>query len=91
MLDIAAIPVIKELTHLPIIVDPSHASGKRNLVPPLSKAALVAGSDGLLIEIHPEPENALSDGNQSLSFGEFNKLQSELTVLEHAMKKENSN
>jgi len=91
MLDIAAIPVIKELTHLPIIVDPSHASGKRNLVLPLSKAALVAGSDGLLVEVHPEPENALSDGNQSLSFEEFNELQSELAVLESAMKQIESN
>jgi len=91
MLDIAAIPVIKELTHLPIIVDPSHASGKRNLVTPLSNAALVAGSDGLLIEIHPQPENALSDGNQSLSFDDFSKLQKELFMLESAMKQENSN
>ena len=91
MLDIAAIPVIKELTHLPIIVDPSHASGKRNLVAPLSKAALVAGSDGLLIEVHPSPEDALSDGIQSLSFDEFNKLQSEIAVLDNAMKQKKSN
>jgi len=91
MLDIAAIPVIKELTHLPIIVDPSHASGKRSLVAPLSKAALVAGSDGLLVEVHPCPEDALSDGNQSLSFDEFNKLQSEISVLDNAMKQKNSN
>ncbi|MCK5031984.1 MAG: bifunctional 3-deoxy-7-phosphoheptulonate synthase/chorismate mutase [Calditrichia bacterium] len=91
MLDIAAIPVINELTHLPLIVDPSHASGKRNLVLPLSKAALVAGSNGLLIEIHPEPEKALSDGIQSLSFNEFRKLKSELTILEQALKQEISN
>jgi 3-deoxy-7-phosphoheptulonate synthase len=90
MLDIAAIPVIKELTHLPIIVDPSHASGKRNLVTPLSKAALVAGSGGLLVEIHPHPENAFSDGAQSLSFEEFNILQSEITILDNAMKQKNS-
>ena len=91
MLDIAAIPVINELTHLPLIVDPSHASGKRNLVLPLSKAALVAGSNGLLIEIHPEPEKALSDGIQSLSFNEFRKLKLELTILEQALKQEISN
>jgi len=89
MLDIAAIPVLKELTHLPIIVDPSHASGKRSLVKPLSKAALVAGANGLLIEIHPQPENALSDGNQSLSFDEFNKLLNDLSLLENAIKQEN--
>lgn len=91
MLDIAAIPVIKELTHLPLIVDPSHASGKRSLVLPLSKAALVAGSNGLLIEIHPEPENALSDGKQSLSFDEFSKLKAEMALLQHAMKQDISN
>jgi 3-deoxy-7-phosphoheptulonate synthase len=85
MLDIAAIPVIKELTHLPLIVDPSHASGKRSLVLPLSKAALAAGSNGLLIEIHPEPENALSDGKQSLSFDEFSKLKSEITLMDEAL------
>jgi len=88
ILDIAAIPVLKELTHLPIIVDPSHASGKRSLVHPLSKAALVAGANGLLIEIHPQPEDALSDGNQSLSFDEFNKLLNDLSLLENAIKQE---
>ena len=88
MLDIAAIPVLRELTHLPVIVDPSHAAGKRSLVNPLSKAALVAGANGLLIEIHPQPENALSDGNQSLSFDEFSKLQNELTLLQNAIKQE---
>jgi 3-deoxy-7-phosphoheptulonate synthase len=86
MLDIAAIPVIKELSHLPLIVDPSHASGNRNLVTPLSKAALVAGADGLLVEIHPHPESALSDGNQSLSFAEFEHLKSEIMLLNDAIK-----
>jgi 3-deoxy-7-phosphoheptulonate synthase len=85
MLDIAAIPVIKELTHLPLIVDPSHASGKRSLVLPLSKAALAAGSNGLLIEIHPDPENALSDGKQSLSFDEFSKLKSVITKMDKSL------
>lgn len=91
MLDIAAIPVIKELTHLPLIVDPSHASGKRSLVLPLSKAALAAGANGLLIEIHPEPEKALSDGKQSLSFDEFRELISEITILEQVLKQDISN
>jgi 3-deoxy-7-phosphoheptulonate synthase len=91
MLDIAAIPVIKELSHLPILVDPSHASGKRTLVTPLSKAALAAGADGLLIEIHPQPESALSDGIQSLSFEEFEKLLSELLILENAINSKRHN
>jgi len=81
MLDLAAIPVLKELTHLPIIVDPSHGSGDRNKILPLSKAALVIGSDGLLIEIHPDPDQALSDGIQSLDFDGFNKVQNELKKL----------
>jgi len=89
MLDIAAIPVLKKLTHLPIIVDPSHASGKRSLVNPLSKAALAVGANGLLIEIHPQPENALSDGKQSLSFDEFSKLLYELALIENAIKQNN--
>ena len=78
-------------SHLPIIVDPSHASGKRSLVLPLSKAALAAGANGLLIEIHPEPEKALSDGKQSLSFDEFSELLSEITILEQVLKQDRSN
>ena len=70
-------------------MDPSHASGKRNLVLPLSKAALVAGAHGLLVEVHPEPEKALSDGKQSLSFDEFNKLRSELTILKDVVNQDN--
>lgn len=65
-LDIAAVPVLKKLTHLPVIIDPSHAAGDRNLVIPLSKAAAIIGADGLLVEVHHDPENALSDGAQSL-------------------------
>jgi 3-deoxy-7-phosphoheptulonate synthase len=67
-LDLAMVPLVKELTHLPIMVDPSHATGKRSLVTPMSKAALVAGAHGVLVEVHPEPEKALSDGPQSLTF-----------------------
>jgi len=73
-LDIAAIPVLKELTHLPVIVDPSHATGKRTLVPPLAKAALAAGADGIMVEVHPNPEKALSDGAQTLTLEMFKDL-----------------
>ncbi|KKT72846.1 MAG: 3-deoxy-D-arabinoheptulosonate-7-phosphate synthase, partial [Candidatus Peregrinibacteria bacterium GW2011_GWA2_44_7] len=66
-LDINAIPVIKEYSHLPIIVDPSHSTGKRQWVTPISRAAIAAGADGLLIEMHPHPEEALCDGDQSLT------------------------
>mgnify|MGYP000492269543 CR=1 FL=1 len=65
-LDLSSIPVVKELSHLPVIVDPSHGTGKRSLVGPMSKAAVAVGADGLLIEVHPKPEEALSDGDQSL-------------------------
>jgi len=77
-LDISAIPVIKELSHLPVIVDPSHAAGKRNLIIPLSRAALAVGADGIMVEVHPEPEKAFSDGKQSLNFQEFHELMEEM-------------
>ena len=77
-LDISAVPVIKEKSHLPIIVDPSHASGVRKYVAPLSKAAIAAGADGLMIEVHPNPACALSDGPQSLNPDEFIQLTNEL-------------
>jgi 3-deoxy-7-phosphoheptulonate synthase len=80
-LDLSVVPLIKELSHLPIMVDPSHATGKRSLVPPLAKAALVAGAHGLLIEVHPEPEKALSDGPQSLTFEGFEALMSDAKKL----------
>ncbi len=72
--DLAAIPVLKKETHLPVIADPSHAGGRQDLVAPLSYAAIAAGADGLLIEVHPDPEMAVSDGEQSLKFGEFDSL-----------------
>jgi 3-deoxy-7-phosphoheptulonate synthase len=72
--DLAAIPVLKQETHLPVIADPSHAGGRRDLVAPLSYAAIAAGADGLIIEVHPEPEAATSDGDQSLDFREFAAL-----------------
>ncbi len=72
--DLAAIPVLKRETHLPVLADPSHGGGRRDLVPPLSFAAAAAGADGLLVEVHPRPEEAWSDGEQSLDFGEFGAL-----------------
>ena len=72
--DLAAIPVLKKETHLPVIADPSHAGGIRDLVAPLAYAAIAAGADGLLIEVHPDPETAVSDGDQSLEFDEFDSL-----------------
>jgi 3-deoxy-7-phosphoheptulonate synthase len=77
-LDIAAVPVLKTVSHLPVIVDPSHAAGVRSLVPALSRAATVVGADGLLVEVHPAPEKAMSDGNQSLTFGEFRSMMADL-------------
>ncbi len=73
-LDIAAIPVVKKLSHLPIVVDPSHGTGRRDKVPPMALAAIAAGADGLLLEVHNDPEKALSDGAQSLSFDQCEKL-----------------
>lgn len=73
-LDLTALPVVKERTHLPVIVDPSHASGKRRWVPPLAQGALAAGADGLIVETHPNPEQALSDGAQSLTFAGLRRM-----------------
>jgi 3-deoxy-7-phosphoheptulonate synthase len=86
-LDISAVPVLKELTHLPVIVDPSHASGNWKYVIPLSRAAIVVGADGLLVEVHPEPEKAVSDGNQSLKPEKFYQLMDEMKALERVMQK----
>lgn len=77
-LDLAAIALVKELSHLPVLADPSHGTGMRSLVPPMSKAALAAGADGLIIEVHPCPERALSDGPQSLELEGFANLMREL-------------
>lgn len=80
-LDISAVPVVKELSHLPIIIDPSHSGGHRQYVRPLSLAAVAAGADGLIVEVHPDPEKALSDGPQSLTPAEFDDLAREIDVL----------
>lgn len=77
-LDVAAVPVLKRETHLPVIVDPSHAGGAADLVAPLSFAAIAAGADGLIVEVHPDPANALSDGDQSLSLDGFRSLMERL-------------
>ncbi|MBM3251855.1 MAG: 3-deoxy-7-phosphoheptulonate synthase [Candidatus Omnitrophica bacterium] len=84
-LDVTAIPLVKQLSHLPIIVDPSHATGKWGLVAPVSKAAVAAGADGLLIEVHTKPEEALSDGAQSLMPQNFQELMQQLRVISNAI------
>lgn len=86
-LDISAIPVIKEKSHLPIIVDPSHATGVRAYVKPLAKSSIAVGADGLMIETHPNPSIALSDGPQSLNFDQFDALMKELIPLATLMGK----
>jgi 3-deoxy-7-phosphoheptulonate synthase len=83
-LDVAAIPILKMETHLPVIVDPSHAGGRSELVAPLAFAAIAAGADGLIIEVHPNPEEALSDGDQSLTFESFDSLMRRIAVFAHA-------
>jgi 3-deoxy-7-phosphoheptulonate synthase len=83
-LDVAAIPVLKSETHLPVIVDPSHAGGLAALVAPLAFAGIAAGADGLIIEVHPDPENALSDGDQSLTIPQFASLMQQLTAFAEA-------
>jgi len=80
-LDLSVIPPAKALSHLPILVDPSHGTGRREYVPPMALAALAAGADGLLIEVHPHPDNALSDGAQSLDFASFEQLLGQLKKL----------
>lgn len=80
-LDLSAVPILKKETHLPVIVDPSHGTGRRDLIIPMSKAAVAAGADGLMIEVHPKPEEALSDGFQSLTFDMFSELMKEIKPI----------
>jgi len=84
-LDISAIPVVQKLSHLPIVVDPSHGTGRRDKVPPMARAAVAAGADGLLVEVHPDPEKALSDGAQSLDLEQFEQLMKELRMIAPAV------
>ena len=87
-LDISSIPVVKKLSHLPVFVDPSHATGLREKVPPVARAAIAAGADGLIIEVHPNPEKALSDGPQSLYPQQFEKLMRDVEALAPVVGKE---
>jgi 3-deoxy-7-phosphoheptulonate synthase len=81
-LDLSVVPLIREMSHLPIVVDPSHATGRRSLVGPMAKAAIVVGAHGIMIEVHPDPDKALCDGAQSLDGEGFSELVSELKRLQ---------
>jgi 3-deoxy-7-phosphoheptulonate synthase len=76
--DLTAVPALKEMSHLPVIVDPSHGTGIRSLIPPMAKAAVPVGADGIIIEVHPDPEKAFSDGAQSLTPEQFGALMNDL-------------
>ena len=80
-MDIVAIPVVQKLSHLPIIADPSHGTGLRDKVLPMARAAVAAGADGLLVEVHPDPDRALSDGAQSLNPAQFEELVAQLRII----------
>lgn len=84
-LDLSAVPVLKQLTHLPVVVDPSHGAGRRDLVAPMARAAVAAGADALIIEVHSNPEEAMSDGEQSLTPEQFRKLMKELKPVAAAV------
>jgi 3-deoxy-7-phosphoheptulonate synthase len=83
--DISAIPVVKKLSHLPVVADPSHGAGRRDMVAPMARAAVAAGSDGLIIEVHNDPDHALSDGAQSMFPMQFDRLMAELRVIAPAI------
>jgi len=83
--DLTAIPVIRELSHLPIVADPSHGTGRRDMVTPMARAAVAAGADGLLVEVHPTPDQARSDGVQSLYPAQFERLMGEARVIAEAI------
>jgi 3-deoxy-7-phosphoheptulonate synthase len=84
-MDISAIPVVKKLSHLPMVGDPSHGTGRRDKVAPMARAAVAAGADGLLIEVHPDPDHALSDGAQSLRPEQFEELMGQLRIIAPAV------
>jgi 3-deoxy-7-phosphoheptulonate synthase len=83
--DVSAIPVVKKLSHLPIVADPSHGAGRRDMVAPMARAAVAAGADGLIIEVHNDPDHALSDGAQSMFPGQFDRLMAELRIIAPAI------
>ena len=87
-MDISAIPVVKKLSHLPIVADPSHGTGRRDKVVPMARAAVAAGADGLLVEVHPDPDRALSDGAQSLRPEQFEELMRQLRIIAPAVERE---
>ncbi|MBS3969073.1 MAG: 3-deoxy-7-phosphoheptulonate synthase, partial [Clostridia bacterium] len=87
-LDLSAVVAAKQLTHLPVIVDPSHGTGKWRLVSPMALAAVTAGADGLIIEVHPRPSEALCDGSQSLTEENYNKLLSKIKKVANAVERE---
>jgi 3-deoxy-7-phosphoheptulonate synthase len=84
-MDISAIPVVKKLSHLPIIADPSHGTGRRDQVLPMARAAVAAGADGLIVEVHDDPDHALSDGAQSLRPEQFSELMQQLRIIATAV------
>jgi 3-deoxy-7-phosphoheptulonate synthase len=84
-MDVSAIPVVKKLSHLPIVADPSHGTGRREMVAPVARASVAAGADGLLIEVHPDPDHALSDGAQSLRPEQFQELMAQLRIIAPAV------
>lgn len=84
-LDLSAVPMLHELTHLPVVVDPSHGTGKARLVEPMALAAAAAGADGLMIEVHNDPQHALSDGAQSLTPDQFDQLMAKLHRIREAL------
>jgi 3-deoxy-7-phosphoheptulonate synthase len=84
-MDISAIPVVKKLSHLPILGDPSHGTGKREFVLPMARASVAAGADGLLVEVHPDPDRAVSDGAQTLKPGQFDEMMQQIRLIAQAM------
>jgi 3-deoxy-7-phosphoheptulonate synthase len=82
------VPELKRISHLPVIVDPSHAAGRRDIVIPLARAAIAAGADGIMVEVHAEPKKALSDGAQSLTLEMFAELMEELRIIAPAVRRE---
>jgi 3-deoxy-7-phosphoheptulonate synthase len=84
-MDISAIPVLKRLTHLPVIADPSHGTGRRDYVLPMARAAVAAGADGLLVEVHPDPDHAASDGAQTLRPEQFSEMMQQTRAIAAAI------
>jgi 3-deoxy-7-phosphoheptulonate synthase len=84
-MDVAAIPVVHKLSHLPIIGDPSHGTGRRDMVLPMARAAVAAGADGLMVEVHPDPDHALSDGAQTLTPKQFIEMMGQVRAIHAAM------